>query len=244
MARRRKAKAGDPGRAVAYLRVSTDRQEIGPEAQRAAIERWATSRGVRVVAWHADEGVSGAAPLDKRPGALEALAALGEHEAGLLVVATRDRLARDVMGAAILERMAADAGARIVSADGVGEEDTPEAALLRTIVDAFAAYERARISARTRSALAVKRRRGERVSGRAPIGFRPAQDGTGRLVAVQREQEAVQLAVAKRAEGLTYRAVAAALEAAGYDARGGGSWDPTTVRGMILRAREQAEAAA
>jgi hypothetical protein len=66
----------NPAAAVAYLRVSTDDQALGPEAQRAAIEAWAAARGVAVVAWFCDQGVSGAAAIDKRPALLDALAAL------------------------------------------------------------------------------------------------------------------------------------------------------------------------
>ena len=36
---------------------------LGPEAQRAALLRWAEVRGLQLVAVHEDRGVSGAAPL-------------------------------------------------------------------------------------------------------------------------------------------------------------------------------------
>jgi DNA invertase Pin-like site-specific DNA recombinase len=36
-----RVRPGDPSVAVAYLRVSTEEQHLGPEAQRAAIERQA-----------------------------------------------------------------------------------------------------------------------------------------------------------------------------------------------------------
>jgi DNA invertase Pin-like site-specific DNA recombinase len=157
-----KRNATDSNTAVAYLRVSTDRQELGPEAQRAAIEAWAAREGVTVAAWHVDAGVSGAAAIADRPELVAALASLTVHRAGVLVVAKRDRLARDVMAAAMLERMALDAGARIVSAAGEGtDSNDPSAVLMRTLVDAFAQYERAMIAARTKAALGAKRARGE-----------------------------------------------------------------------------------
>ncbi len=46
---------------------------LGPEAQRAALLRWAEVRGLQLVAVHEDRGMSGAAPLDRRPGLLAAL---------------------------------------------------------------------------------------------------------------------------------------------------------------------------
>ena len=42
------------------------------------------------------------------------------------MAAKRDRIARDVVVAATIERLVADAGARVVTADGVSAEQTPE----------------------------------------------------------------------------------------------------------------------
>src|SRR5437016_1706481 len=103
---------------------------------------------------------------------MAALALVTAHGAGVILVAKRDRLARDPMVAAVAESLAARAGAVVVSADGAGNGDDPGAVLMRRMVDAFAEYERALIRARTRSALAVKRGRGERISRHVPYGFR------------------------------------------------------------------------
>lgn len=219
----------DPRLAVAYLRVSTDEQHLGPEAQRAAIVAWAAREGVTVVAWHTDAGVSGAAEIAKRPALLAAVADLGVHRAGQFVVAKRDRLARDVMAAAMIERMAADAGARVVSAAGEGTDsddaNDPTALLMRRMVDAFAEYERAVIAARTRAALAVKRARGES-TGEAPYGWRTA--GTA-LVAHAAEQAVIVRVRALRASGLSIRAIVAALNAEGVRTRSGGAHNVRSV---------------
>src|SRR6185295_17243123 len=158
--------------AVAYIRVSTEDQNLGPDAQRASVAAWAARQGVRVAAWFTDKGVSGGKPVEDRPALLAALQALRTHRAGRLVAAKRDRIARDVVVAATVERLAQDAGARVLTADGVSTEDTPEGMLMRNLMDAFASYERAVIRSRTRAALAVKRGRGERLGGDAPIGYR------------------------------------------------------------------------
>jgi len=162
--------------AIGYVRVSTDEQRLGSEAQRASIEAWAAREGVSVVAWHVDEGVSGATPIERRPALAAALATLREHCAGVLVVAKRDRVARDVVVASMVERAATSAGARLVSADGTGNGDTPADAFMRTAVDGAAAYERGLIRARTTAALAAKRAKGER-TGSVPFGCRLAADG-------------------------------------------------------------------
>lgn len=207
----------DPKLAVAYLRVSTEEQHLGPEAQRAAVEAWAAREGVSVVAWHADQGVSGAADLDERPGLLAALDGLRAHRAGLLVVAKRDRLARDVVVAATIERAAGSLGARVVSADGTANGDTPADAFMRTILDGAAAYERALIRSRTRAALAAKKARGERV-GTVPYGYRI--EG-GAMVRDEAEQGVIAVVRELRAAGLTVRAIVDALASRGVVSRKG-----------------------
>lgn len=215
---RRRNRGGDLRVAVAYLRVSTREQRLGPEAQREAIDRWASANGVRVAAWHSDQGVSGAAELDARPGLMSAAESVRAHGAGLLVVAKRDRLGRDIALVAAIERMAAGAGARVVSAAGEGsalDADAldPGALLQRGMHDLLAMHERAVIRHRTRAALAVKKARGERV-GRVPLGFRLAADGV-RLVPDDAEQAVLTRIRELSASGLTQRALAAALAAEG-----------------------------
>jgi DNA invertase Pin-like site-specific DNA recombinase len=222
--------AADARKVIGYVRVSTEEQALGPAAQREALARWCAANGAALVACFEDSGVSGGAALDKRPALLAALAALEAHGAGVLLVAKRDRLARDVVNAAMIERLAERVGARIRSAAGEGTEGDaadPSAMLMRGIVDLFAQYERAVIRTRTRSALAVKRARGER-TGSVPYGYRLAADGRS-LEADPGEARAVALVRELRAEGLTLRAIGARLEAAGYVPRGGGKWHPDTV---------------
>src|SRR5438067_4053500 len=134
----RKAKSGAPLRVVGYLRVSTEEQSLGPAAQREALERWCKANGAELLQVHEDLGLSGGLPLDKRPGLLAALDSLRPLCAGVLLVAKRDRLARDVWVAAGAERLAQKAGARVLTADGTGNGDGPESELMRSIVDAFA----------------------------------------------------------------------------------------------------------
>jgi site-specific DNA recombinase len=224
----------DPKRAVAYLRVSTEDQNLGPEAQRAAIERWAAANGVAVVAWHQDHGVSGGAPVDARPGLLAAIADVGKLSAGLLVVAKRDRLARDVLIAAMIEQLAARQGARVASAAGEGtENDDPSGQLMRTMVDAFSQYERALIQARTKAALGVKRARGE-VAGTVPYGFE--RTAGGKLVQNEAEQRVLSVARELRANGVSFRGVVAALERTGLTSRSGLPFGLTQVARMLKAA--------
>ena len=62
---------------IAYLRVSTSHQELGPEAQRDMITAYAAEHGHTIVAWY-EERISGGADLDKRQVLLDAIGALSE----------------------------------------------------------------------------------------------------------------------------------------------------------------------
>lgn len=168
----------DATRAVVYIRVSTDDQHLGPKAQADACAKYAARLGIAVVDTFIDKGVSGGAPLEKCPALQSALDHLKALDAGVFLVAKRDRLARDVLKSAMVTKLVESYGSRIVSADGVPESDEPSSVLFRQILDAFSEYERAMIRARTKSALQVKIRRGE-VVGPMPVGF--TRDGS-RLV--------------------------------------------------------------
>ncbi|HEY1954374.1 MAG TPA: recombinase family protein [Polyangiaceae bacterium] len=226
----KRVKPGDSRIAVAYVRVSTSEQRNGPEAQRAAIEAWAAREGVDVAAWCTDQGLSGGKAVEARPGLLSAIAALSEHGAGILIVAKRDRVARDVVIAATVERVAADKGAIVVSAAGEGNGTDPASQFMRTVIDGAAAYERALIRARTKAALAAKASRGERV-GAVPYGFRVAADGV-RLESVIAEQATIATARALRADR-SLREVAAALTRRGLFSRSGRPFAASQVQRML-----------
>jgi len=230
----RRSKPGNPRLAVAYVRVSTDDQRLGPEAQRAAVEAWAAREGIQVAAWHVDHGLSGAMAVEARPALCAALAALRAHGAGVLVVAKRDRIARDVVIAATVERAAAGAGARLVSAGGEGNGDTPADQFMRTVIDGAAAYERGLIRARTKAALAAKSAKGERVGG-VPFGFGLAADGST-LAAEPREQAVLVKVRELRAAGLTLRGIVAECERAGIVSRSGRPLSLTQVARIAGRA--------
>lgn len=217
----RRSHSADASRAVAYIRVSTDEQALGPKAQRAAIERWASSQRVSIASWHEDIGISGGAPIDQRPGLLAALDSLGASNAGHLVVAKRDRLARDVLVSAMAEQLVRRRGAVITSAgNGAENGDSPEAQLMRAMVDAFAQFERALIRQRTQAALAAKRARGERI-GSVPWGMRLASNGMT-LEPDPAEQAVIQRARQLREAGLSQRAIVRTLAGDGVRSRAGG----------------------
>lgn len=198
---------------VAYIRVSTDDQNLGLDAQRAAIQRWADANDCEVTSWYEDKQ-SGKPDLTARKVLMQALGSL--QDGGTLVVAKRDRIARNIITAALVERIVGRSGCTLVSADGSGMGDGPEAALFRMMLSAFAEYERLIIAARTKAALAQRKAQGY-ITGTAPYGF--MADDTGKLIENAEEQATIKRAKALRRSKLSFRAIGAALAAEGHLSR-------------------------
>jgi DNA invertase Pin-like site-specific DNA recombinase len=227
----KKAKV-DPLTAVAYLRVSTDEQTLGMEAQRVAIADWAQRQGVTVACWCTDLGVSGGADLEKRPGLLEALVAVRAHRAGLLVAHKADRIARDVYVAELVKRELRALGASVALVEGICGDD-PFSEMAATVMDAAARLERRMIAARTKAALGIKKGKGEKTGGSVPYGFSVAADGVH--LQPDPEEHPVLLRILElRHAGLGGRRIAAALTAEGHRPRGL-AWNPGNLQVLADR---------
>ncbi|WP_422924458.1 recombinase family protein [Singulisphaera sp. PoT] len=233
-------------------RVSTNHQKesgAGEAAQLDACMRHAEKNGWKVVGtFFEDEGVSGGMGLDRRPKLIEAISSL--KAGGVLLVAKRDRLARDPLVMAMIEAVCKKKKVRIVSAAGEGtEEDGPADVLMRRIVDAFAEYEKALASVRTKQAHASKRARG-RCVGQAPYGWDPNEAGPmnekGRPLFVRKnpeEQAILERIETWRAEGWSLRKIATELNVLNIPTKRGrsgerwsGRWTHSSVDSIIRSA--------
>lgn len=215
---------------LAYLRVSTEDQSLGLEAQCAACERYGELRAVYI------DRISGASEPHERPGLSALLASL---ESGETVIASRrDRFARDPMVMGTIEALVSRARASLVTADGTSNTSTPEGRLMGDMLDAFARHERSVIRHRTKAALAAKRARGE-LTGTAPYGWRVGPDGT-HLEPDTCEQAVRAIVASLRADGRSYRWIAGWLDAAGLKNRAGNAWCHQRVA-RIVSLRRSAE---
>lgn len=220
---------------TAYIRVSTDEQHLGRDAQLEAIRRHIGGEPDFIFS----EVVSGAADLDKRPKLLQAIATLEAND--VLVVAKLDRLSRCPVTAGLIQHMVHKRGALIQSADGVGNGQGPQDELMRDITLAMAKYERALIIMRTRDALRAKRLRGEKTGGTRPYGFDiVTKTYGGKEVAMltrnQREYELTCHMEALYEGGWSYTRIAQEMNDAGHKTVLGGKWYGNTVRRVLIRA--------
>jgi DNA invertase Pin-like site-specific DNA recombinase len=86
--------------AVAYLRTSSatnvGADKVSGKRQQAAIEAFAKQAGFSIVGEYYDAAVSGADPVDQRPGFAEMLLQLAANGAKTIIVESPDRFARDL----------------------------------------------------------------------------------------------------------------------------------------------------
>ncbi len=217
-------------RVVGYLRVSTEEQAasgLGLSAQRRSIDAACAARGWRVAEWFTDDGVSGSVAPERRPALRQALAMLADCEAGVLVSAKVDRIARDLHDLTGLLRRAEREGWALVGLDLGLDTSSPVGRLVVQIMGGVAEWERATIRQRTRDALAEKKARGQRL---------------GRPSLLPREVLARVLA--EREAGESLRAIAARLNADGVPNATGSDagWTPPTVARTERTARLDREA--
>lgn len=164
--------SGERQQAIGYLRTSSA-ANVGAEKdserrQRAAIEAFAARSGFDVVDWYYDAAVSGADPIDCRPGFAAALERIASNGVRTIIVETANRFARDLIVQETGFRLLRDQGIELIAADSPGSfiEDTPTAALVRQVLGAVAQFEKAALVAKLKGARERKRRQTGKCEGR------------------------------------------------------------------------------
>ena len=218
--------------AIAYLRVSTQRQHrsgLGLDAQRAAINRFAARESLTVAAEFVEaETGKGADALDRRPQLAAALAAAKAAKCSV-VVAKLDRLSRDV---AFVAGLMAQRVPFIVAE--LGRDADP---FMLHLYAALAEKERRLISERTKAALAAKKGAGAVLGNPRNL----AQAGSiGRAVLIKGADKFVEslvpVVLPMRSEGATtLREMAQALNRRGIKTPRGGTWYPSSVANLLSR---------
>src|SRR5258706_16339801 len=220
--------------AVAYLRVSTQRQQrsgLGIEAQRAAIARFAEAEGLTIIAEYVEaESGKGADALDLRPQLAAALAAARKAKCSVLV-AKLDRLSRDV---AFVSGLMAQRVPFIVAE--LGRDADP---FMLHLYAALAEKERRLISERTTAALQAKRASGAKLGNSTNLCI---AGSIGRLAQAQVADEFATylmplIQAIRNAGALTLEQIASALNSRGVRPARGSKWHRSSVRNLLARTR-------
>jgi len=194
--------------AVGYLRTSSA-ANVGTDKdserrQRLAIERFAKHGGFDLVAWFNDPAVSGADPIETRPGFGALLDRVEDNGVRVVLVEDASRFARDLVAQELGVLMLIKRGMRVITASGddLTEATDPSRIMMRQIAGSFAQYEKARLVKKLRDARDRKRAETGKCGGRRPYA--------------EAQPDAVSLAKQLRVDGLSYRKIAAELAARGH----------------------------
>ena len=219
-------------RAVAYIRTSglgqVDRE--GPKVQEDDCRRYAASHGMTVVAVLHEKATTG--ETDDRPAYAEALVMVEQSEADVILIATRSRLARNLMVQEALLRRAWDLSIEVHDSDyGLIPEDDPDdptRTFVRLMLGAVAQLDKAVTVQRLRKARMKKALPGKReYVGRKPFGYGRDAD---------REQAVLSFITARHDAGDSWEWIAAGLNnRPGWHNRTGGEWTPVNVRRVHRR---------
>jgi DNA invertase Pin-like site-specific DNA recombinase len=158
---------------------------------------------------------------------------LNEFESGdVLLVAQRDRLGRDPIIVAVLEKKIEELGGSVLSVAGEGTGgDSPSDILIRRIVDAISEYVRLNGKLRVKMALKSKKDRGERTGG-IPYGYGLASDGV-HLEKNDHEQRIIAFVKDLRGMNMSYSKICKELYIENIVSRNGKPFQPEQVRRMV-----------
>lgn len=216
-------------RAIAYLRTSSAANVEGdsPFRQNDAIMMFADRSGVEVVSCYWDAAVSGADPIEARPGFVALLHQCAADDVSTVIVEDPSRFARSVLAQELGVLLLGRRGIRLLTSRGEDMTDAsnPAANAHRQMAGLMAEYEKATIVRR----LALARERVRREQG-ACEGRKSHADLRPEIV-----QEVRRLArrSPKTGRKRSARQIASELAAIGYTTAGGRPLSHTTVLALL-----------
>lgn len=162
--------------AVTYARFSSARQhETSIEAQRDAMAKWCSQRGVQIVQEYADRAASGT-KTEGRDDFLQMLADLKRRRVDYVLVHKYDRFARNENDQYFYMAMIEQRGAKLVA---VAQEfgDGPEARFMLGVITAYNAFYSANLGNEVKKGRAIIIQQGKHPGGPIPLGY--VSDGNG-----------------------------------------------------------------
>ena len=219
--------------ALAYLRTSSaanvGADKDSDKRQLTAIEAYARRNGFEIVQPPTyDAAVSGADPIDTRPGFKSMMAYMADHpECRTILVETASRFARDLAVQLAGHDMLKARGVAIVPVDSPAyfTEDTPTAVMVRQILGAVSQFEKAMVVMKLRAARDRKRSNGIKVEGR-----KSHQERNPAVVDLAKRLRWINKRMSQKR---SLRDVATALAARGHFSTSGKPYSASAIRSML-----------
>src|SRR3954470_559703 len=216
--------------AVAYFRTSSA-ANVGADKdtvrrQRDAVTAYAEAHGLGIVREFHDAAVSGADPIDRRPGFVELLAYVHGDGARTILVENASRFARDLAVQLAGHDLLKARGIDLVPVDAPDHfrDETPTAVMVRQILGAVAQFEKAGLVRKLRHARERLREETGRCEGRKPVPE-----------AVVREARRLARKNPRTGEVRSLRQIAAELARLGHVGPSGKPYGAESVKLMLTR---------
>jgi len=214
--------------AAAYYRTSSA-SNVGADKdslkrQQEAVAAYATANGIEIVKEYYDAAVSGADPINERPGFSDMLSYLHGNGARIILVESASRFARDlavqITGHELLQRR----GIELIPADAPDHftNETPTAIMVRQILGAVSQFEKASLVEKLRKARERKRLETGRCEGRKPVPE-----------AVVREAKRLYRKSPRTGKRRSLRAIAKELAKLGHVAASGNPYGAESIKRMV-----------
>ena len=224
-------------RAATYARVSTieqAREGTSLESQARQCRAYVESKSWDLVGEFVDEGVSGS--LDSRPALDRLLQAVRTGELDIVVVAKLDRFSRSLRHLVNTIPELEDHGVAFVSVAESIDGTTATGRLFRSVVGAFAEFERERITERMLEGHQRTAEAGGWTGGPPPFGYRAVRNGRQTMLEPDEggEADTVRLAVELVLDhGVSCYEAAARLNALGRGPRRADRWRHQNLRRVL-----------
>jgi DNA invertase Pin-like site-specific DNA recombinase len=194
--------------------------------QRAAIEAFAKRGGMLIVDWFYDPAVSGADPIEARPGFSALLDRLEANGVRVVVVEDASRFARDLVAQELGLLLLINRGVRVLTANGDDLTDTsdPSRVMMRQIAGSFAQYEKTRLVTKLRGA----RERVRAASGKCEGRKSYAERDPKLVLAAKRLHRR-----SPKGHRRSLREIASELATIGYTNRNGAPYSASCVKSMV-----------
>jgi len=216
--------------AVAYLRTSSSanvgQDKDSDKRQRASIVAYAKRARLTIVDEFYDAAVSGADPIETRPGFAALLDRIEGNGVRIVLIEDASRFARDLITQELGIIALKARGVRVITAAGdeLTETDDPFKIAMRQIAGTFAQLEKARLVAKLKAARDRKRASAGKCEGRkSHVEARPEVVDVARQLR-RRKPKGGQMSL---------RAISAALAERGYVNERGKPFNPKSIAVML-----------
>jgi DNA invertase Pin-like site-specific DNA recombinase len=221
---------------VTYLRVSSEQQaerQLSIPAQREALQKYASERGLKIVEEYIDEAKS--AKTDNRPDFQRMIADSQKNNKQFQAILLHkfDRFSRSRSDHVIYKALLKKQGVAVLSATEPTEPDTPHGMLLEGMLEVISEFYNMNLKQETIKGMKENAIQGFHCGGRAPFGYRLERTGSKVNYGLGPDEEVkiIRQIFQLAAEGMGGKKIARILNGQGIPA--GRKWSPSTVLSIL-----------